>query len=175
MKTKLNRIVQSPNLEKFENFQKRNPFYASLGIVTFSLISMLSMNSMVAQEATPTVKSLAGTLEQQANAVSVNSKKNITVKGLVKDEKDVLAGASVSLKGTLIGVNTDINGKFTFPKTLKVGDILVFSFLGYETVEVKIKADTTFVTVLMKENHRVILGAVETDKVYKSKYTSKKS
>ncbi len=49
-----------------------------------------------------------------------------------------LAGATVLLKGTYLGVVTDANGKFLF-KNLKKGDYdLRISFMGYETKEQKL-------------------------------------
>ncbi|MDE6692736.1 MAG: TonB-dependent receptor plug domain-containing protein, partial [Muribaculaceae bacterium] len=56
--------------------------------------------------------------------------------GTVLDENgDPLFGVSVTIKGQKTGVNTDINGKYTI--NAKPGDILVYSFVGYEPREVK--------------------------------------
>lgn len=56
--------------------------------------------------------------------------------GTVLDENgDPLFGVSVTIKGQKMGVNTDINGKYTI--NAKPGDILVYSFVGYEPREVK--------------------------------------
>ena len=63
----------------------------------------------------------------------------IEVTGIVIDEeKRPLPGVSVVLKGTNIGTSTDFDGTFQFPQKLKQGDVLQFSYLGYETKEHKI-------------------------------------
>jgi hypothetical protein len=58
------------------------------------------------------------------------------VKGTVRDEdKQPVPGVSVYLKGTSVGTTTDAAGNFTFPRELQTGDVLIFSFIGYETRE----------------------------------------
>jgi TonB-linked SusC/RagA family outer membrane protein len=52
------------------------------------------------------------------------------------DDKSVLPGASVSLKGTRIGTTTDSKGKFSI--NAKANSTLVFSFVGYKTIEIAI-------------------------------------
>jgi len=56
-----------------------------------------------------------------------------TVSGTVSDESGVLPGVSVLIKGTNKGTETDFDGKYTLKA--KVGDVLVFSYIGYKTVE----------------------------------------
>ena len=57
--------------------------------------------------------------------------------GTVKESNgDELIGASVMVKGTKNLAVTDIDGKFTL-HNVKKGDILVISYLGFETKEVK--------------------------------------
>ncbi len=61
-----------------------------------------------------------------------------TVTGVITDKdmnNEVLPFATVMIKGTTNGMNTDENGKYTL--TVPEGShILVVSFLGYESVEV---------------------------------------
>ncbi|MDB5015780.1 MAG: outer membrane protein [Mucilaginibacter sp.] len=53
-----------------------------------------------------------------------------TIKGIVKDAAgQVLPGVTVSIKGTTTGTQTDVNGQFTI--SANVGDVLVFSSIGY--------------------------------------------
>lgn len=44
-------------------------------------------------------------------------------------------GANVVVKGTTQGVSSDLKGMFAIP--VKTGDVLVFSYLGYKSQEVK--------------------------------------
>ena len=92
-----------------------------------------------------------------------------TIKGIVSDDKGPLESASVILKGTNTGTTTNAKGEFTFPKPLNTGDVLLVSFLGYETINVKIKDDTTFLRLTMTEDLLEFVGALNSDKPYKSK------
>jgi len=66
---------------------------------------------------------------------------NITVSGTVTDETNAaLPGASVLVKGTMNGVITNIEGKYSLQ--VKKGDILVFSFIGYTTKEIPVNNQT---------------------------------
>ena len=71
--------------------------------------------------------------------------KMITVVGNVTDEAyEPLPGVAVILKGTKVGVITDVNGGYTIrfaPKEHK-NYVLEFSFLGMETQEIKVSTST---------------------------------
>jgi TonB-linked SusC/RagA family outer membrane protein len=59
---------------------------------------------------------------------------NLNISGTVRDGKnDPVAGASVVVKGTTVGVTTDATGAYAI--TAPAGATLVFSFLGLSTVE----------------------------------------
>lgn len=62
------------------------------------------------------------------------------VEGVVKSVEDnqPIAGVNVYQKGTVEGTVTDIDGRFQFPTKLNPGDVLVFSFIGFETYEYKV-------------------------------------
>ncbi len=64
----------------------------------------------------------------------------VTATGTVKDSGgEPLIGASVIEKGTKNGTSTDIDGRFSL--NVKQGATLVFSYIGYKTVEMKASAD----------------------------------
>ncbi|MFT7030863.1 MAG: TonB-dependent SusC/RagA subfamily outer membrane receptor, partial [Marinoscillum sp.] len=65
-----------------------------------------------------------------------------------KSLNETLPGATVQVKGTDNGVITDIDGKFTIEANK--GDVLVFSFIGFETKEVKVTIDV--ITVDLEDN-----------------------
>lgn len=68
---------------------------------------------------------------------SKQASKKIT--GIVVDESgQTLPGVSVVIKGTTKGISTDINGRFSINVPEEAPQILVFSFIGFETKEVKI-------------------------------------
>jgi TonB-linked SusC/RagA family outer membrane protein len=69
------------------------------------------------------------------------------IKGTVKDSKgQALIGVSVSIKGTHMGTQTDVNGNFTIQAN--IGDILVFTYIGYVKTEVPV-ADAKPLSVVM--------------------------
>ena len=64
-----------------------------------------------------------------------------TITGVVVDENgEPMPGVSVVIKGTTNGTVTDLDGKFTI--TAPIGSILVFSFVGYQTMEVRMRSDS---------------------------------
>lgn len=103
------------------------------------------------------------------SAQTTSSTAEINVKGIVSDEAGPLPGVNIVLKGSKVGTVTDENGAFTFPKLLSSGDVLVFSFLGYEKQEIKIDANTTVINLMLSTDLVEIMGAPNTDKPYKSK------
>lgn len=102
----------------------------------------------------------------------------IKVKGVVKgqsyDQLEVLNGANVYLKGTTIGTSTDKKGEFTFPKLLNVGDIIEVSYLGFVKKSIKIKADASYLSITLMEDDNEMLGALNSNKRYRSKRFKKK-
>jgi iron complex outermembrane receptor protein len=58
-----------------------------------------------------------------------------TVKGTVSDADGPLPGATVLVKGTTNGEQTDFDGNYEL-KNVKVNDVIVFSYIGYKSKEV---------------------------------------
>jgi TonB-linked SusC/RagA family outer membrane protein len=63
------------------------------------------------------------------------------------DDKLPIIGASVRIQGSTTGAVTDVNGEFTL--TLKPGQTLVVSYIGYQSQEVKIGASTSITVTLV--------------------------
>lgn len=60
--------------------------------------------------------------------------------GLVVDENgQPLIGVQIKLEGTTTGVITDVNGNFSI--SAKKGDILLFSYVGYESQRITYKGE----------------------------------
>lgn len=77
----------------------------------------------------------------------------ITVKGNVKDkEGEGLPGVSVQLKGTQVGVATDIDGNFElrFPEVKDA--VLVFSFVGMKPKEMAVPANGKPMMVVLEDD-----------------------
>jgi TonB-dependent starch-binding outer membrane protein SusC len=77
------------------------------------------------------------------------AQKNVT--GVVTDaEKQPVTGVSVIVKGTAVGMVTDVNGKFSI--TVPAGsNALLFSFIGYVTQEIPV-GDKTVIDVVLAED-----------------------
>jgi iron complex outermembrane receptor protein len=68
------------------------------------------------------------------------------VRGTVYDDQNVpLPGASVQVEGSQTGTITDFDGKYTIEAN--TGDILVFSYVGFNTQEVTVSSNTLNVTL----------------------------
>jgi len=81
--------------------------------------------------------------------VATAQKKTIT--GTVSDESGPLPGATIIIKGTTNGTQTDFDGNYSIKAT--VGDKLVYSYIGYKTQEKKIEKSNTINIVLEADNH----------------------
>lgn len=80
--------------------------------------------------------------------IKEESRKNIpvTVHGTVTDENgEPVIGASVQVKGTTTGTITNIDGAFTL--NAATGNLLTFSYLGYQTVQQKVTGSTMKITL----------------------------
>ena len=81
-------------------------------------------------------------------------RQGIVVTGTVTEEEGPLPGVSVAIKGTTMGVVTDVNGKFTI--TVPSAEaVLVFSFVGYTTQEVEV-GDQRVMAITLSEGAQVI-------------------
>ena len=67
-----------------------------------------------------------------------------TVRGKLVDSNDgtELIGVSVIVKGTTNGTTTDINGNFAL--NVSQDDVLIFSYIGYQDIEIPVGARTVF-------------------------------
>ena len=72
------------------------------------------------------------------------------VSGTVSDASGPLPGASILVKGTTIGAQTDLDGKFTI-RNVGANAVLVFSYIGLKAQEVNV-AGKTSVKVILKED-----------------------
>lgn len=69
-----------------------------------------------------------------------------SVSGIVKDENnEVLTGVTVVLKGSTVGTTTDFDGRYQIEAA--IGDKLIFSFIGYDTVEKTVEGTILNVTM----------------------------
>ncbi|WP_299683006.1 TonB-dependent receptor [uncultured Tenacibaculum sp.] len=72
------------------------------------------------------------------------------VNGVVSDNSGPLPGVNVIVKGTTRGTETDFDGKYSL-NDVKSNDVLVFSYVGYKTIEIAVDGRTT-VNVTLEED-----------------------
>ena len=89
------------------------------------------------------------------------------IKGKVMDEKGLtLPGVTVLIKGTTLGVVTDIDGKFSLEVPKMDSTILVFSFVGMVSQEYRLsndpKNDEKEISIRMKEDVKEMQEVVVT-------------
>lgn len=140
---------------QFKFTQKNMKTIKKLSMAGFLFIALLASNSFYGQT--------------NATTTTTTSDQQLTVKGTVSDDDGILEGVSIIKKGTVIGTATDKNGAFIFPKPLKTGDVLLFSYLGYEEVEMKIDKNSTFIKLILTSDVVEMMGALQTEKPYKSR------
>lgn len=73
-----------------------------------------------------------------------------TVSGVVSDETGPLPGASIVVKGTTNGTQTDFDGNYTLSGVAN-NAVLVFSYIGYKTQEVPVNNQAT-INVTLEED-----------------------
>ena len=94
------------------------------------------------------------------------------LEGIVVDAvtKDPVIGASVNIKGTTHGVQTDFDGKFYFQTGQKFPYSLVVSYMGYKQTEVVVNANSVVIELTQQENalSEVVVTALGITKEKKS-------
>ena len=73
-----------------------------------------------------------------------------TVSGTVSEENGPLPGASVLVKGTSTGTQTDFDGNYSI--NASPTDVLVFSYVGYANQEITVGGQTTINLTLAPDN-----------------------
>jgi len=119
---------------------RKNKFYCS--VICFALFGSLSMTAKA------DVNGIASLEQQQSRQIT----------GTVTDaEGEVLMGASVQIQGTTMGTATNEDGRFTL--SVKTGDVLVISYLGYETKTVTVGEQSNY-NIVLKDNETALSEVV---------------
>ncbi|WP_231372754.1 carboxypeptidase-like regulatory domain-containing protein [Aureivirga sp. CE67] len=169
---KKSQLSAPPIKQKITSLQPRFKYYGAASAFGFSILSFLTPNNTLAQEN----KNQTHQIETSEIQKQTEQTKQFTIKGTVSDEVETLLGASVVIKGTSRGTETDFDGKFTI--NASVGDTLVFSFVGYYDKEVLITGEENplILNIVLEDGGQlldgfIITGEASTDQVYQSKPT----
>ena len=153
-------------------YNQQAPKSSIRSIISGIGLACLSIFSITSAQAQDTKK-----VEASGNSSEINTadqQQEIEVKGTIVDENGIaLPSATVILQNSTIGTTTDFDGYFEFPKKLKRGDVLLFSYVGYQTKKVVITEENTTskinLQVDMNMDTCIIMGKVASKKVYASK------
>lgn len=155
----------------FSSAIKINPGVMLLKAGFLSLLFMLisrenHAKNILAKTSIEVVRRSAATIEK-TTVVATDQ----IIKGIVKSNEDglPLAGVNIYLKDSQEGTSSDEHGKFEFPRKLKEGDVLVFSFIGYSTQEYIIPKNFTAIEITMQYDSVVIMGDVAVGRPYGEK------
>ncbi|MDE5622725.1 MAG: carboxypeptidase-like regulatory domain-containing protein, partial [Alistipes sp.] len=83
-------------------------------------------------------------------ALSVSAQNRIAGK-VVDENGQPVIGANVVVKGTTQGMSTDVKGAYTL--SVKKGDVLIFSYLGYVTQEITVGTQTALDVALEPDSN----------------------
>ena len=123
-----------------------------LFVVAYSAMSITGLSSVLAVENHALSSPVSDRVE------SVQQKKHVS--GNVQDANGMpLIGASVIIKGTNTGMITDIEGNFALDA--KQGDIIVISYIGMKSAEVKVPANWQ-IRGMLKEDSQLMDEVVVT-------------
>jgi TonB-linked SusC/RagA family outer membrane protein len=85
--------------------------------------------------------------------VQISFAQQKTITGTVSETSGAMPGVSISVKGTQVGTESDFDGKYTI--MVSKGDVLVFRYLGYKTIE-KVVGQSNTINVIIKDDNNVL-------------------
>ncbi len=156
---------KNTQLKTYKTTSKKSKL-SFISAVGLACLAIFSLTTATAQD-----KGLTNNASK-INASQTNNE--VTVSGTIYDETGLpLPSVNVVLQGTSTGVTSDFDGNFEFPKKLKQGDVLVFSYVGYQSKKVTIKDENLTsniaLNVSLNNDTYIMMGKVAVDEVYSSK------
>lgn len=112
--------------------------------------SIFLLSLTVALATSPQDARANASVENKTTESSYSAANQKKIKGVIKDTKgQPIIGANISVKGTTNGTITDLDGLFVID--VPTGSILKISYIGYESKEILVGAETNL-TIELKEN-----------------------
>lgn len=113
---------------------------------------------------------LAQSVPQQLSSTPVAA--NAVIRGKVtSDDGASLPGVNIYVKNSDIGTVSDADGFYEFKQNLKVGDRLIFSYIGFISQEHEVTSEHAELNVQMVYDSLIILGEVVSDEPFSVKQT----
>ncbi len=120
----------------------------------------------VIQQNTSTNVATSNTNTRVENTSANNTNPLRNISGTITDESGLpLPGASVTVRGENVGVTTDFDGNYSI--SMRTGEVIVFSYVGYRTIKHTIDAADTTVNMNLEtggELEEVIVVAYGSEK-----------
>ena len=122
-----------------------------LGALLFSSSLLANMHTIKEKESTSLISMKR--INYNLTAVNFTSITTLlqekTIKGIVADTNGALPGVTIMIKGTTRSAVSDEDGSFAI--SAKDGDVLVFSFIGYSTVEVVVAPQRNYSIIMFED------------------------
>lgn len=146
--------MKQSNALKHVSFKRDLPLFKIMKVTTFlsfvCVFSLFAENTFAGEKAAMKGFVVSGNGERENAEKAYNLVQEITVKGTVLDEQRVpLIGVNVMIEGSTQGTITDVDGNFTIK--VKPDASLRFSYIGYESITVKVNNQES-IEVVMKES-----------------------
>lgn len=163
-KNQLKAYEPLPPLHVKPSFRLLKAAFASLALMTTGFAAhaqMVVSKPLIAQPSSESGAARVSTKPQLYSGVVISFDDGLPV-----------PGTNVHLKGSTESAVTDADGNFQFPKPLRDGDVLIFSFIGFLTQEVTIGPETpntlriAFTSAVATLGEVVMMGAVQVDERY---------
>lgn len=91
-------------------------------------------------------------LSMSESPTNDTKKETIVIRGIVKDKEGTpLPGVTILIKGSTVGVSTDVKGEYVMNVEKRDSLVLSFSFVGMKTKEVKWTGQQTLNVVLEED------------------------
>lgn len=138
--------------------RKKNSISFSKIAATLALpLSVISTNISNAQESKPKTEQTINTSKTYTSlGIGMQHRPlkplTSTLSGTVTDESGLpLPGVNIIVKGTTRGTQTDFDGNYSI--SVFKDELLVFSYVGFETIEKTIKSNTTLLDVILDSDN----------------------
>ncbi|MFI1773577.1 carboxypeptidase-like regulatory domain-containing protein [Thalassobellus citreus] len=117
--------------------KEKNNYLSYVASGLFAFLGISSQESFAQEKPQTVLVDKTHNNEIQGKIKSTPKVENNLIKGVILDaDKIPLPGANIIIKSSKIGTTTDIDGKFSIEA--KADDILVISYIGFKTKELKL-------------------------------------
>ncbi|WP_412561122.1 carboxypeptidase-like regulatory domain-containing protein [Winogradskyella sp. MIT101101] len=150
--------TQQLNREMFLARKDKNNYLSIAASGLFAFMA-LGHQDIHAQGEPRTVKVDSLNTPQVKGKIATSVINQRTVSGIVTTADDglPLPGASVIIKGTYTGAQTDFDGKYSIK--VNTGDVLIISYVGMKTTEITIGNSNTY-NIVIELDEDLLLGEV---------------